>query len=397
MFLDTDFPPDSRVENEAVSLIKAGHEVFLFSLSYLPFSLKEEDINGIKVSRYKASKLIYKLSALVYSLPFFDLLIKNKINHFIEKADPEALHIHDMPLAETVFRVNKKHNLPTTLDLHEDRPEIMKYYPHLQKFPGNILISPVQWAHKQIELILLASNVILVTEEAKQKYSKLYPKLESKIKVVPNTINPQIFYQYPINNRIIDKFSEAPMILYVGDTGLRRGTDTAIKAMPYVIKKYPNTLLVLVGKNSEDSRLLLLADQLGTRNNVIFEGWQDVSLFPSYIKASTVCISPLKRNPHHDTTYANKIFQYMAMQKPVVVSDCPAQQHVIEKENCGLVHEAENEIDLAEKLLELLTNSEKRNELGVNAKKAVEERWNWDETSKDLLKLYNNSPPNTAH
>lgn len=397
MFLDTDFPPDSRVENEAVSLIKEGHEVFLFSLSYQQVDLKQEDINGITVCRYSASKLIYKLSALVYSVPFFSLLIRNKINYFIKTVQPDVLHIHDMPLADTVIKLNNKFALPVTLDLHEDRPEIMKFYPHLQKFPGNVLISPKQWAKKQIELMKSASNVILVTEEAKQKYSNLYQELESKITVVPNTINPQIFYKYPIEDRIIARFSKVPMILYVGDTGLRRGTDTAIKAMPYVLKQYPNAKLVFVGKNSEDTVLHNLVDELKLTDNVIFEGWQDVSLFPSYINASTVCISPLKRNPHHDTTYANKIFQYMSMGKPVVVSNCPAQQHVIDNENCGLVHEAENEKDLAEKLIELLSNPEKCSQFSINAKEAVNDKWNWHKTSKGLMELYNRLPPNTTH
>ena len=152
MFLDTDFPPDSRVENEAVSLIKDGHEVFLFSLSYKPFAVQQESVNEIKVHRYQASNLLYKLSALVYSFPLFSLLLKSKINHFIETVKPNALHIHDMPLAETVFKVNQKYSLPTVLDLHEDRPEIIKFYPHLQRFPGNLLISPKKWAKKQLEL-----------------------------------------------------------------------------------------------------------------------------------------------------------------------------------------------------------------------------------------------------
>ena len=396
MFLDTDFPPDSRVENEAVSLINEGHEVFLFSLSYKPFTVQKEGVNGIKVHRYKGTNLLYKLSALVYSFPFFSLLIKNKINHFIETVKPNALHIHDMPLAETIFGVNKKFDLPTVLDLHEDRPEIMKFYPHLQRFPGNLLITPKKWAKKQIELMTLANNVILVTEEAKDKYSILYPKLKSKIAVVPNTINPQIFYKYRIEKAIIDKYANTPMILYVGDTGLRRGTDTAIKAMPYLLEKVPNAQLVFVGKNSEDTVLRNLVDELNLHKNVIFEGWQDVSLFPSYMQASTVCMSPLKRNPHHDTTYANKIFQYMAMAKPVLVSDCPAQQHVIENENCGLVHRANDEKDLAEKLIELLADPELSNKFGDNAKNAVEQKWNWDITSQPLLDLYN-LPPNTTH
>ncbi len=396
MFLDTNFPPDSRVENEAVSLINEGYEVFLFSLSYKPYRLQQESVNGIKVHRYQASKLIYKLSALVYSFPFFSLLIKSKINHFVETVKPDVLHIHDMPLAETVFKVNKKYELPVILDLHEDRPEIMKFYPHLQKFPGNVLISPAKWAKKQIELMKKADRVVLVTEEAKEKFSALHQELNTKITVVPNTINPDIFYNYPINQSILERFKPNPMILYVGDTGLRRGTDTAIKAMPFVLKEYPYAQLVFVGKNSEDSMLHNLVDKLGLKKNVIFEGWQDVSLFPSYIKAATICISPLKRNPHHDTTYANKIFQYMAMGKPVVVSNCPAQQHVIEEEECGLVHKAENERELAEELIALLSSEALANQLGNRGKKAVEEKWNWDKTSKGLLNLYN-SPPNTTH
>ena len=388
MFLDTDFPPDSRVENEAVSLIKAGHEVFLFSLSYKPFKNGKEVVNGISVIRYNGGNLLYKLSALVYTFPFFSSLVKPKLRHFINWVKPDALHVHDMPLAEAIMEVNKEFQLPLTLDLHEDRPEIMKFYPHLNRMPGKFLISPEKWARKQVELMKMADKVILVTWEAKEKFESKYPELMGKITVVPNTINPQIFLEYPVDNGIVGRFSKHPVILYVGDTGLRRGTDTAIKAMPYVLKEVPEARLVLVGKNSEDVILYKLVQELGLESNVVFEGWQDVSLFPSYIMTSSVCISPIKRNPHHDTTYANKIFQYMAMGKPQVVSDCPAQQYVIETENCGLVHIADDAVDLAEKLVTVLTNDDLANKMSKNAFVASQKKWNWDVTSKDLLELY---------
>ncbi len=390
MFLDTDFPPDSRVENEAISLIQDGHELFLFSLSYQPIRKHVEAINGIQVFRFAANKLLYKLSALVYTFPFFSWLINSKIKKFIYQVQPDALHIHDMPLAETVMQINKSLKLPVTLDLHEERPEIMKFYPHLQKFPGNVLISPDKWARKQAELMQQADHIILVTKEAKEKYSKLYENISEKITVVPNTVNPQIFLQYPVREEIIKRFSGKPTILYVGDTGLRRGTDTAIRSMSYVLDELPETQLVLVGDNSEDKVLNELVIELNLKHCVIFEGWKDVSLFPSYIKASSVCISPLKRNPHHDTTYANKIFQYMSMGKPLVVSDCPAQQRVIEEAKCGLIHKAEDYLDLANKLVEVLADPQKALMMGSNAVNAVERKWNWDKTKKGLLKLYNN-------
>ena len=75
-------------------------------------------------------------------------------------------------------------------------------------------------------------------------------------------------------------------------------------------KKITNVKLVIVGKNTSDPILKQQVESLNLNDIVDFEGWQDVSLFPSYIKASEICISPLHRNIQHDVAYANKIFQY---------------------------------------------------------------------------------------
>ena len=133
-FLDQSFPPDSRVENEAYSLIRAGHEVHLFSLDYQKLTPTEEEINGIKVHRYAAGKLTYKLSALAYTNNWFKKSISKHIKNFINKVNPDVLHIHDMVIAQSVMDLNRdSYQLPVVLDLHENRPEIMQYYPHLKK------------------------------------------------------------------------------------------------------------------------------------------------------------------------------------------------------------------------------------------------------------------------
>ena len=143
MILDKTFPPDPRVENEAVSLINAGHQVFLFCLKY---SIKEYDeiINGIQVKRYLSNKITYKLSALVYTLPFYTWIMSRKIRHFLNAFEIEAIHVHDIQIAEAVLRANKT-KLPWVLDLHDNMPENIRYYPHLQKFPGKQLISLRKW------------------------------------------------------------------------------------------------------------------------------------------------------------------------------------------------------------------------------------------------------------
>lgn len=141
MILDDVFPPDPRVENEAITLINGGYEVFLFCLNN-GNQKTNELINGIKIRRYKFSKLTYKLSALSYDLPFYKMIMRPKINHFIKKNNIDFLHIHDIRIAESVFQVNKKYKLKVVLDLHDNIPENMRFYPHLRKFPGKYIISP---------------------------------------------------------------------------------------------------------------------------------------------------------------------------------------------------------------------------------------------------------------
>lgn len=389
MILDASFPPDPRVENEAVSLVKNGHEVFLFCLKY---NKKQEDeiINGILIKRYPSNKLEYKLSALAYTIPIYSFLMKKKIKNFIKNHDIEALHIHDIKVAEAVFKANKNFNLPVVLDLHDNMPEVMKLYPHLQKFPGKYIISPKKWKIKEEEFIRKADKVISVSPEFLETLAIRLPKEKEKLILVPNTIRTSFFKDYIVEQSILEKYKNNFVLLYLGDTHLRRGLQTAIAAVATLKISIPNIKLVIVGKNTTDTILKKQVRDLEIADYVDFEGWQNVSLFQSYILASSICISPLHRNLQHDVAYANKIFQYMSFAKPLLVSNATAQQKLIEKVNAGLVHIDRDITDFTNKVLELYKNEDLRTVLGKNGKEFVQNEFCWEETSKKLLHLYDN-------
>jgi glycosyltransferase involved in cell wall biosynthesis len=389
MILDSDFPPDPRVENEAVELIKNGHKVFLFCLTY-GGQQPEEKINGIEVKRYTSNTLEYKLSALAYTFPFYAILMKKKISHFISKNNIEALHIHDIRIAQTAFWANKKWNLPTVLDLHDNMPEVMKLYPHLQKFPGKYLISPKKWKKKEEEFIAKADKVITVSQEFIDEVKQRTGIDSQKIVLVPNTIRASFYKEATFHQEIIKKYQDHFVILYLGDTHLRRGLQTSIEAVQSLSKKIENLKLVIVGRSTTDSVLKKQVKELEIEEYVDFEGWQDVSLFPSYITASDICISPLHRNIQHDVAYANKLFQYMSFAKPLLVSDAIAQKKLITKVNAGKVHVDRNVEDFSDKILEMYNDPELRKQLGQNGERFVKNKFSWEHTSKELLTLYDN-------
>ena len=389
MILDAVFPPDPRVENEAVSLVKAGHEVFLFCLHYGQ-QKQSEVINGIEVKRYLSNTLEYKVSALAYTIPLYTFLMKRKIRQFIKENKVEVLHIHDIRIAGAVFGVNKKYKLPTVLDLHENRPEIMRFYPHLLRFPGKYVISSKKWKNKEEEFIRKATTVIVVTSEAKDEIKKRLPIDTDKIVEVPNTVR-QSFYKSPrVYPEILKQYSNSFVVLYIGDTGLRRGLKTAIKSVHLIKNKIENIKLVIVGKNTTDIILKNLVKNLQVEAHVDFLGWKDQSLFQSYILSSAICISPLHRNVHHDTTYANKIFQYMSLGRPVLGSNASAQEKIIKKANAGLIHQDRDVKDFSNKVLELYNNKDLREEFGKNGSEFIESEFSWENTSKKLLHVYTN-------
>ena len=387
MILDEQFPPDSRVENEALTLIENGHQVFLFCLSYDGIS-SEEVINGIQVRRYASSNFEYKLSALAYTVPFYSNRLSKKVVDFAINNQIEVLHVHDMRVAGAVFKANKKLNLPVVLDLHENRPAIMKYYPHLQKFPGKYLISLKKWKKKEEEFIKRSAKVIVVTEQAKDEIVSRVDTDRDKIIVVPNSVR-QSFYEKSVDDKtILDRYTNDFVVLYVGDTNIRRGLLTAIEASQELSKQIKNYRLVIVGNSTTDPVLKRRVGELNLNEFVDFRGWQDLSLFPSYIKSSNVCISPLHRNLHHDTTYANKIFQYMSFGKPLLVSDATAQKEIVEISNTGLIHEEKNVKDFKEKVLTIYSDTKLAEDFGKHGKEFVQTKFSWEITSKDLVQLY---------
>ncbi len=388
MILDNTFPPDPRVENEAFTLIKNGHDVYLYCLDYSHSLAEYEIINGIYVYRQRLPKYLYSLSALAYTIPYYHFYLKKSLSKFVAKNEIQVLHVHDIQVARSVFNVNKKFNLPIVLDLHENRPEIMKYYAHVKSLLGKLLIYPSIWKKNEYKYIKQAQKVIVVTEEAKEYYLQKIPVNENNFYVVPNTVRKEFYSNYSLNKEIIDQYANHFTMLYIGDTGLRRGIETMIKSLEYLIHEIPNIKIVIVGKSKTDPLLKSLIVELGYENYVDLTGWKNFELFPSYIIASDIGVCPIHKNIHHETTYANKIFQYLAFGKPIIVSDCKAQAKIVQRYDCGLVFKDQDAKNFADKILTLYRNKNLVQKFSNNGKRAINEELNWEKTSIELNKLY---------
>jgi glycosyltransferase involved in cell wall biosynthesis len=80
----------------------------------------------------------------------------------------------------------------------------------------------------------------------------------------------------------------------------------------------------------------------------------------------------------------NKLYDYMALAKPVIVSDTTPMRRVVTSTECGLVFESGNAEALADQV-ERISDSELRRRLGANGRRGVERRYRWDVDARALI------------
>ncbi len=390
MILDHSFPPDIRVENEALSLTQEGHEVHILCFDYEGKLPKLEKYNGIFLHRiYKSKKWVNRGRGLINTiLNYYPKFLEKKIYKFIQESAVEILHVHDLYLLGAAISIKEKHNIPIIADLHENYVAALGTYIFANTFPGNILISKSKWAKKEIEWCQKVDRIITVIEEAADRYHKLgIPK--DKITVVANYVNKDQFLSSNDNTEIIDRFKNIFAVTYIGGFDLHRGIESVIKAVPTIVKNIPDFKLVLVGKgrNYKDLENLVIKNQI--ENYVLFEGFQPQHTVPTYIKISSICLIPHLKTEHTDNTIPHKLFQYMLMGKPVLASDCNPLKRIIEDSGTGLIHISGNSEDIAKQINYLYHNPDLMEMMGRKGPKAIEEHYNWDATAENLKELYN--------
>ena len=387
MILDAIYPSDARVTNECEELIKNGHEVYLFCVSYQKNYIKSEIINGIKVRRYYCSSLTYKLSALANDFPFYSILMKSKIKDFVHKNNIDRMHIHDIQIAKAAVAICKKYNLKYTLDLHENRHEIMKSYKHVNSFLGKLLISVKRWKKAEEEYVSKAEKVIVVTHQAKKEIIKRCKISNDNVVVYPNTVRKSFYQNKDYDHELKKKYANNYVLLYIGNTSERRGLDTVLDSMISLAKEVPEIKLIIIGKSSYDNKIKSKINRLKISSLVDFVGWQKEEDLYKYLLISDIGLSPLYRNQHHDTTYANKIFQYISFNVPLLCSDSIAQAELVSKFNCGKIFKEKNVEDFISNLLLMIKNKELYSKLQKNCYDAIT-KLNNSEVSKDLIKIY---------
>lgn len=178
------------------------------------------------------------------------------------------------------------------------------------------------------------------------------------------------------------------LVGYVGVMGEQEGVDLLLSAVHHLVKVRQRTDIqfVLVGGGPQFQALQKLSHNTGLDDYVTFTGRvPDETLF-EVLSTADVCVNPDRVNPMNDKSTMNKILEYMAFAKPIVQFDVTEGR--VSAQDASLYAKANDPIDFADKIEELLADEATRTSMGQRGKKRVEEELGWHYEVPKLVAAY---------
>ena len=381
MVLESEFPPDVRVENEMQALAEAGHEVHLACSTRK--NRPETDVFGKSIVHRKTiTSFIYKSSVGCLKFPFYFNFWRKFIFDLCTKEGFDIIHINDLPLSKIGVEIKRKFKTRLVIDLHENWPALIKTASHTQTIPGRLLSSNKQWIEYERKMLPEADKVITIIEEARDRIIS-FGIDPAKICIVSNTINFE-----NISIKTGRKISDTLTIFYGGAINRHRGLQLVLEAIKMCVLKNIKVRLWIVGDGSFRKELEKTSMELKIDSQVRFWGYKPFNEMLEILAESDAAIIPHLRTENNDASSPNKLYQYMYLNKPIISSDCISLKRIINETHTGFIYKNDSAEDLFSLLKKLCNERKMLEEIDGNGRKAVLEKYNWTADKKRLIGAY---------
>jgi glycosyltransferase involved in cell wall biosynthesis len=210
----------------------------------------------------------------------------------------------------------------------------------------------------------------------------------SNIELVPNGADTSMFDPQAkgLNFRRTNGLGERFIALYAGAHGISNDLGIILSAAKILQAENSEIMFVLIGDGKEKPALLDQAEEFAL-DNLIFIPPAPKKSMPEVLAAADVCIAILKPIPLYATVYPNKVFDYMAAGRPVVLAIEGVIQEVVEISEAGIAVPPGDPNALANALNYLADHLEQRAKMGIKGNDYVKRHFNRNDQADKLGKI----------
>lgn len=355
-------PMDTRIYfKEARSLAQAGHDVILVAgaggqpqgVQYVPLPVPQS-----------------RLGRLLMDLKIFRIAVRLRC---------DVIHVHDPELLPVGVVVRALSGARLVYDVHENVREQI----HNKHWIPPWLRPTIVRAYDFVENLCLreVDHVILAADSIRHCYSG------DVVTVVRN---------FPILdvgswNASLRSYSNRPILGYCGFVTEIRGALEMVEVLAHLVRRCPDAEMRLVGPcvpESLEGRLRERARTLGIGARLHLYGRLPLDQAMTVMRECDLGLALVHPEPNYRDLMPTKMFEYMSLGMPVVISDFPVPRGIVESADCGLAVDPFDTESIAMKIAALNGDPRRVREMGENGRRAVHERYCWAAEARALLQVY---------
>ena len=374
-------PRDVRVWSEVRSAKESGFDVSVICPKDKLSKTRGSEIEGIHIYSHpqtierssKSGILLEYANALFWELVLSTKVFIKKRFHIIHGANPPD-HLFLIALIFKIFGVK------FIFDHHDIAPEN-----YVAKFGKKGFF---YWALRLMEwLTFKTANVVIATNESyKQIAINRGGKREENVFVVRNGPDLSKMARPEKNERLRDGFRY--LVGYVGTIAQQEGIDNLLQIARYIVedKHRHDIKFIIVGTGPYWEHVRTLSLNMGLEPFVWFTGHIPDEELYEILETVDVCVNPEHRNSFTDISTMIKVMEYMVFEKPIV--QFYTKEGEVTAGNSALYIKNNSETEFAEALIGLLEDKRKREIMGFEGRKRIEEQLCWDREKGKMKEAY---------
>lgn len=377
-------PFDTRVWQEATTLAREGYTVSVICPKGKGYNEDYEYLEGVHIYRHDLPKegngpIGYAreyFSALWHEYRLARKIYKERGFHVIHGCNPPD----NIYMVASRF---KGKGVDYVFDHHDICPEL--YEAKFGKTSGPLYKSQLwlerhTYDHCTFAFVTNESYKEIAIRRGGMSPDKVYvlrsgPRLE-RLKIQPP--KPEI------------KRGKRFMVGYLGVIGQQEGIEYLLEAARYLRdeKGRDDIFWGIVGGGPHLEALRRKSEEMGLQDIVEFTGRVSDEKMLDYLNTADVCVNPDEYNAMNDKSTMNKVLEYMALGKPIVQFDLTEGRY--SAQDASLYAERNNARDMADKIVMLLDDSERREKMAAIGRERILNELSWDHTSRALISAYDN-------
>lgn len=359
---------EKYVKDLSVELASRGHEVTVIS-NNVPKEAgapSQERMDGITVKRLKAMNFVYLPVSFEFNLKMLDGF--------------DLIHTH-CPSFGFTRAVRDRLKVPHVVTYHCDTTMSEKFLGI--KMPKAVIRAVEFLTNQYAKMVLPKVDAIITTTES---YASTSPVMKHfPHHAIPIGIHYEIFDKSRASQGITEEKRDRKKVLFLGRLAANKGIDYLVHAIPLVLKEVPDAKFVICGEGEEKPHVEAYIDEVGVRDHIEFRGKVNLDEMVELYSTSAMFVFP---SINRLEAFGIVQLESMACYTPVIASNIPGVNNVMDEGQNGLLVEPRDPAALAAAIVKILKDPELAKKMGAHGRQLVEQKYNWKAIGDRIEAVY---------